>query len=351
MSFQVVIQRNESETIRIDKTLVTIATLTGNLKEETSIIDPTILVDANLVTLKSANYLTVEAFGRSYFINDITSYRNNLVEISCHVDVLSSFKTQIRANKGIVFRQENNWNLYLNDGVLEVYQNPIVTTHEFPNGFDSESYVLALAGRPAEANVIYDADFPGGVIIGSGGGSDTIKTCAGLAEYATAQLGLPYWFGTFGQTGNSALLDNRRAAYPSYYTKPSYAADFGKRVHDCVGLIKGYHWSDTPTSTPVYVKEEDDDVIGLWGRCVQFRGKISDFDSDWVNRFSTIPGVCVFVEGFSHVGVSMGDGSIIEARGSDYGVVRSYFTDVPDRDWMYWGVPSWMMVEPSIPVQ
>ena len=60
MSFQVVIQRNESETIKIDKTLVTIATLTGNLKEETSIIDPTILVDADLATLKSANYLTIE---------------------------------------------------------------------------------------------------------------------------------------------------------------------------------------------------------------------------------------------------------------------------------------------------
>lgn len=350
MAFDVIVQRNESETIKFDKSLVTIGTFTGTLKEETSIIDPVIMLQASLASLKEANYVTISDFGRSYFITNITSYRNNLVQLECHVDVLSSFKSQIRANKGIIFRQENNWNLYLNDGVLEVYQNPIVTTHEFPNGFDSESYVLALAGRPAEANPIYDVDYPGGVVIGSGGGSDTVKTCAGLAEYAIAQLGLPYWFGTFGQTATSALLDNRKSAYPSYYTKSAteYVADYGKRVHDCVGLIKGYHWSVSPTAQPVYDINQDDSVLDLWNRCVQFRGVIGD--TQWINKFSTIPGVCVFVEGFPHVGVSMGDGSIIEARGAAYGVVTTYLSD-PDRDWYYWGVPNWMMVEPSIPVQ
>ena len=36
------------------------------------------------------------------------------------------------------------------------------------------------------------------------------KTNTGLAEYALAQLGKPYWWGTFGQTANAGLLAAKR---------------------------------------------------------------------------------------------------------------------------------------------
>ena len=32
-----------------------------------------------------------------------------------------------------------------------------------------------------------------------------MKTAKGLVEYAKAQLGLPYWYGTFGNIGTAAL--------------------------------------------------------------------------------------------------------------------------------------------------
>ena len=91
--------------------------------------------------------MTILTFGRSYFVNNITSVRNGVFEISAHVDVLSSFKTQIRGNAAIIRRQENKWNLYLNDGVFKVYQNPMVLTKEFPNGFSAPEFVLAVAGN------------------------------------------------------------------------------------------------------------------------------------------------------------------------------------------------------------
>ena len=78
------------------------------------------------------------------------------------------------------------------------------------------------------------------------------KTGTGLAAYAKAQLGKPYWWGTFGQTATPQLLAQKRAQYPSYYQAVDFPAQFGHRVHDCVGLIKGYLWSETPTSPPVY---------------------------------------------------------------------------------------------------
>lgn len=146
----IVIQTNSSEREKLDKTLVTVASLTGTLRAETSLIDPVILVSGStLSALSAANYMTIADFGRSYFITGIRSIRDGLVEIFGHVDVLSSFKTQIRANSAIIRRSERNWNLYLNDGSLMVEQRPHVITQEFSSGgamASGSSFILALAG-------------------------------------------------------------------------------------------------------------------------------------------------------------------------------------------------------------
>ncbi len=146
MAFQVLLQTNSSEKNKLDKDLTTISTISGTLKNETSIIDPIILIEVDLTNLINCNYMTIPVFGRSYFITNIRSIRKNLVEVSAHVDVLSSFASQIRNNVAIVRRQENRWNLYLNDGVFKVYQNPMVLTREFPTGFSTFEFVLAVAG-------------------------------------------------------------------------------------------------------------------------------------------------------------------------------------------------------------
>lgn len=146
MAFDILIQQNASERIKVDKDVTTLATITGTLRQETSIIDPVFIVAGDLDNFIGVNYLTVGSFGRSYFANNIRSVRSGLVELTCHVDVLSSFAATIRMNSAIIRRQENNWNLYLNDGTFKVYQNPIVLTKAFPSGFTTQKYVLAVAG-------------------------------------------------------------------------------------------------------------------------------------------------------------------------------------------------------------
>lgn len=146
MAFQVLLQTNISEKNKLDKDLTTISTISGTLKNDTSIVDPIILIEVDLTNLINCNYMTIPAFGRSYFVTNIRSIRRNLVEVSAHVDVLSSFASQIRNNVAIVRRQENRWNLYLNDGVFKVYQNPMVLTRKFPTGFSTFEFVLAVAG-------------------------------------------------------------------------------------------------------------------------------------------------------------------------------------------------------------
>lgn len=146
MSFSIVLQTNTSEKNRLDKEVTTIATLSGTLKDGTSIINPVILVEADITALTGCNYCTIDIFGRKYFINDIISVRNTLVELHCHVDVLSSFASEIRALTGITKRQENDWNLYLNDGSIQTYAGEDIYTKLFPSGFSTYQFVLAVAG-------------------------------------------------------------------------------------------------------------------------------------------------------------------------------------------------------------
>lgn len=146
MAFNIELQVNSSDRNHLSKSVSTIATVSGVLKEETSIIDPVIKIECNLSQFTGCNYMTIPAFGRSYFVNNIRSIRNGLVEFSCHVDVLSTFASQIRNNIAITKRQENNWNLYLNDGTFKIYQNPNVLTKAFPSGFTTQEFVLAVAG-------------------------------------------------------------------------------------------------------------------------------------------------------------------------------------------------------------
>ena len=148
MSFNIVLQTNKSEAITVEKSLDTIATLTGTLREQTSIIDPVFIVEADLSDLTDCNYLTVADFGRSYFVNNIENICNGLCAITCHVDVLSSFADQIKANTGIVRRAESSaaYNLYINDNSLIAYQDPYILTEPFPDGFTGHGFILAVAG-------------------------------------------------------------------------------------------------------------------------------------------------------------------------------------------------------------
>ena len=145
----IVLMLNNSESERVVKELQTLTTMAGSLKDGTSVINPTVVIQAIPATVQqitTSNYLHIPDFGRYYFIRDISSVRTNLWEISCHVDVLQTYAAQIKEQTAIIQRQENEWNLYLNDGSFKVYQNPNVLTKPFPNGFTTNEFVLAIAG-------------------------------------------------------------------------------------------------------------------------------------------------------------------------------------------------------------
>lgn len=169
------------------------------------------------------------------------------------------------------------------------------------------------------------------------------KTNTGLVEYAIAQLGKPYWWGTFGQTASAALLAQKRTQYPERYAAGDFESQFGQKVHDCVGLIKGYRWCDTPDSEPAYKSVQDVAVSGLYMSCPE---------NGSIDTMPDIPGVCVFMRDMSHVGVYVGGGDVVEATGHARGVVK---TKLAGRGWGLWGKPRWISYEaaatPAQPAQ
>lgn len=153
------------------------------------------------------------------------------------------------------------------------------------------------------------------------------KTNSGLIDYCRAQLGRPYFYGTFGNTASKALYDAKKKQYPKYYTWDYSSKYDGQRVHDCAGLIKGYLWSATPDSPPKYNAKEDYGATAFYQHCSK-KGTMSSFDN--------VPGRLVFkgkAAKMSHVGVYIGGGRIIEAKGHAYGVVESPLNS----DWTHWG--------------
>lgn len=134
-------------------------------------------------------------------------------------------------------------------------------------------------------------------------------TNIGLVEFVKTKLGTPY---VYGMKGAVMTLANFNYLQERYGIKVVWNSDIkkvGKVCVDCSGLISWY--TGKLKGSTQYMVESDAQPIGT---------------------ITSAPiGVAVWRQG--HIGVYIGNGEIIEARGSAYGVVR---TKVKERDFTHW---------------
>lgn len=143
--FTITFGSTSSEKRALTKHVNTTLSATGVLRNESSVINPTILVQASAGTLAGCNYMEIGEFGRKYFITDVVSVSDKLSMVSGHCDVLSTYASQIRQNQAILSRSANNWNLYLNDGSFKVTNKTRVSCQKFPVSFTPQSSIIMVA--------------------------------------------------------------------------------------------------------------------------------------------------------------------------------------------------------------
>lgn len=136
---------NTSEKERLDKSLGNRMQLDGTLKQETSVVNPAVIIEATNPTIY--NYMHIPLFHRYYYITDITCIRTGLWRISGAVDVLMSYNDEIKNVPVIVSDTSSTDETYIQG---EQWRTTVKTKTDiltFPNGLNnSGEYILITSG-------------------------------------------------------------------------------------------------------------------------------------------------------------------------------------------------------------
>lgn len=143
---QIVLYKNSSENNVIGKNLTQIKTLECNFKNDVSIINPNLVLYYEAALL-SANYCYIPNFNRYYYIDEIIPITGDRSVIRCKVDVLESFKNDIKSLTAIINKQETIADKFIDDGSWIVENKDFLQSYNFSNGFnDSGEFILITAG-------------------------------------------------------------------------------------------------------------------------------------------------------------------------------------------------------------
>lgn len=146
MSMTITLYHNDSDKRTVNKTLTDAGTLQDAvIIDDTSILTPRLKVRDNGIVNLLYNYCYIQDFRRYYYITDIT-VSNGYILIDCKVDVLMSYSEEIRNCRGVIKRQENICNFYLDDPLYQSYEYSRVQIKTFNNVFNNYNFILTVAG-------------------------------------------------------------------------------------------------------------------------------------------------------------------------------------------------------------
>ena len=147
----IILYQTTSERERINKDLSSSLPLSGYLRGECSVTNPSFNIE--VTNPSDYNYCYIPDFGRYYYITNIVSVRTNIWRIDCDVDVLMSFKDAI-LNLDVIVSDislgESPVSTYYSG---EQWASTVRTKTDiinFPNGLlDNGEYILITSGGVA----------------------------------------------------------------------------------------------------------------------------------------------------------------------------------------------------------
>ena len=147
MAFTISLFKTDSENNRVVKTLTDEKQLSGELRNQTSVLNPSIRIES-ADNISTYNYAYISEFGRYYYITDIVSVRTNCWVVSLRCDVLMSYKDEIQSLNVILDNtQETGLSNYL---ASPNWVNLVKTKTDikvFPSGLSEQGeFILITAG-------------------------------------------------------------------------------------------------------------------------------------------------------------------------------------------------------------
>lgn len=142
-STSVTFYNNSSDNNVLNKSISSTTSATVVFKEDVDLIEPVLILQNNSY-IQASNYM--QMLGRYYYITSIECMPGNLLKVKASVDVLMSYRDQIRANSAIITRNANNVNTYLPDSKMRITSYTTVNTIQASAGFSNslKYYLLAI---------------------------------------------------------------------------------------------------------------------------------------------------------------------------------------------------------------
>ena len=144
-----------------------------------------------------------------------------------------------------------------------------------------------------------------------------------VIEFLESKVGCGYAFGAEGQILTENLLNDFKSKFKGN-VKESTEKWLDKECYDCSGLVMK---ALDQAGIKVHHNAE-----ATWAEDLKQRGDIKDIPKDKL---------CLVFrrqnDKMVHIGVYLGNGKVIEAKGADFGVVES---DFKPGNWTHWGIPA-----------
>lgn len=136
---------NEEPNNKLNKNIAFVKEIAADIMSGTDIVTPTFFLKEK-IDFRNINYLYWTTFNRYYYIVNATARENGMIEITCKIDVLQTYATNIYSLECLVERQEFKYDPMLPD--REILQRVGTVTQKKKIGSigNTISYVLTTTG-------------------------------------------------------------------------------------------------------------------------------------------------------------------------------------------------------------
>ena len=147
----VTLYKNTSDKRNLNKVISEIKSVSATAKGDINIISPTLIIQYFNTDF---NYCFISELNRFYYVNSLTLLTGQRMQINLSVDVLMTYKEEIKNLTVNVLRYENIEPTFLSDSRIPLFSDTVQKVIEFPENIfnlespseNSKNFLLTVAG-------------------------------------------------------------------------------------------------------------------------------------------------------------------------------------------------------------